>query len=74
MKITLQKDNQFGEDGPQSGDVLYLTEIRKIDGEFWAYAVKLVAQDTFSGPYIIQLDDLLIWNTENTEPYGSTRA
>lgn len=68
MMVTLQRDKQYGDFGPRTGDTLELLEIRKVDGEYWGYA-KRGEHDL----YLVLIDDLLTWNTENTTSYGSTR-
>lgn len=72
MRATLQVDNQFGDDGPQRGTRLVVSEVRKVDGEFWAQVVRLVGQDMYES-YTVKLDHLMIPHTEHTETYWSTQ-
>ncbi len=73
MRAVLQKDNQFGPSGPQSGTILHLVEIRKIDGDYWAWCAysKTGGQDEYD-LILVKVDDIMSPNTENTETYLST--
>jgi hypothetical protein len=71
VKAILRKSDQFGPDGPQEGTALYVGEIRKIDGDYWAFTTTLTGQDEYR-VFIVKLDDIMTARTENVETYWST--
>lgn len=69
LRITLNKDDQYGEDGPQSGAKGMVILIHKHpDGDYWA----MVVFDDFEYNYWLPLDYVLYPKKDFTETYWST--
>lgn len=70
MKVTLQENDQFGEEGPQRSETALVAEIRKVDGDIQVLCLFFDHPGQF---FWVPLKFLLIPHTENTETYWSTR-
>lgn len=68
MKVVLQHNDQFGNEGPVAGDVLEIIQIRKIEDEYIAYA----SCRRVPGLYILPLDLVMKAKTAETETYWTT--
>lgn len=70
MRVTLQVDGQFGDDGPGKGDKGLCWEIRQDhEDDIWAVCMF----DDYVGLFSVLLKHVLIPHTENTYTYWSTR-